>query len=267
MNEKEYPFIEEEWKPITEKSVPGIIPNKYLISNMGRVYNTKRNIYQKIVPSDYKLQNPYYRVSLETQDGRTRYYLIHRILMIEFNCIDLYKDMQVNHKDGIKLHNFISNLEWCTCSENIQHAFDKGLKSQYRGEDCSWSTITNEQAEKIAQLLTEQKYTHQQIADIIGCSKSVVADIQQGQNWKYLYKKYNLERYKKKLYWRFTDDQLHMIFKYFQDNKNKYSKLSDLYRHALKDLFNIEYTTSASATMSRLYNRQTRTDISKLYDF
>ena len=35
---------------------------------------------------------------------------------------------QVNHMDGNKENNAVTNLEWCTCSENQYHGFNTGLK-------------------------------------------------------------------------------------------------------------------------------------------
>ena len=178
----------EQWKFITERSVPGVVPNTYYISDFGRVYSLLSNNFLKPTIT----WNGYYRVCLRNINKTSRYHLIHRIVMIEFHPIVNYQNMQVNHIDGIKQHNFDINLEWCTASENITHAFRTGIKTQYKGEECSYATITNEQADNIAKLLSEQKYSHKQIADIIGCSSNVVQNISTGSTWREYHNKYEL---------------------------------------------------------------------------
>lgn len=59
--------------------------------------------------------------------------LMHRAVALTFIPIpEKYKDipieqLQVNHIDGNKLNNDVSNLEWCTCKENVHHAIITGL--------------------------------------------------------------------------------------------------------------------------------------------
>ncbi len=50
-----------------------------------------------------------------------RYYA-HRLVLIAYSGFDL-SDKDVNHINGIKSDNRIENLEWCTRSENITHAY------------------------------------------------------------------------------------------------------------------------------------------------
>jgi hypothetical protein len=42
---------------------------------------------------------------------------------------------EVNHKDGDKLNNSMSNLEWITSSGNKIHAYKNGLNNQKGGKE------------------------------------------------------------------------------------------------------------------------------------
>lgn len=257
-------FYYEIWKPITQKSVPNVCEGIYYISNFGRVISYARRNPVYMTPT--MTNNGYFRVCLKLTNNTNRYQLIHRILMVEFYPTYGYEELQVNHKDGDKSANYFANLEWMTCSENIQHAFDNGLKTAKKGEDCSHSTITNEQADQIAKLISEGK-SRREIAEQIGCDVSVVWRISTGCAWKEVHDKYNLDLYKRDLKLYLSDEDLHKLCKYFEIHSKEYEIKNDLYRHALKDLFGIEYQNSFSGTLSRIYNKQTRIDITGQYNY
>lgn len=53
---------------------------------------------------------------------------IHRLVATTFIPNDNPKRIYVNHKDGNKHNNSVSNLEWVTPSENATHAYQTGLR-------------------------------------------------------------------------------------------------------------------------------------------
>lgn len=98
---------EEIWKPVAG------LEDKYCVSNLGRFYSKIKN---KIM----SLQTDKDGYLLICLNGKVR--RAHRIIAQTFlnNCDNL---PQINHKDGNKSNNNITNLEWCTASYNMKHRF------------------------------------------------------------------------------------------------------------------------------------------------
>lgn len=88
----------------------------------------------EIILKTYSDKSGYVYVSLTDSNKTSKKLKIHRLLAITFipNPNNL---PQVNHKDGVKDNNALSNLEWCTPGENQKHAFSLGLKKGKKGSE------------------------------------------------------------------------------------------------------------------------------------
>lgn len=94
--------------------------NRYEISSFGNVRNKKTEKYIKPTCDPHG----YYFVTLrKVGETKTNSNKIHRLVAIAFIPNERNK-IQVNHKDGIKTNNNVSNLEWTSQSENMRHALD-----------------------------------------------------------------------------------------------------------------------------------------------
>lgn len=60
---------------------------------------------------------------------------VHRLVALTFLGDPPDGKPWINHKDGNKANNHVSNLEWTSISENIQHKFDAGLQVMPKGSD------------------------------------------------------------------------------------------------------------------------------------
>ena len=98
--------------------------NDYLIDENGNIFSTKLNRF--IVQS--VSNKGYHRVSLN-QSKYKRQYQLHR-LVAETYIPNPKNKPQVNHIDGNKSNNHVSNLEWVTGSENVLHAVKIGLRDK-----------------------------------------------------------------------------------------------------------------------------------------
>ena len=96
----------------------------YKISPQGEIFS----LYQNRLLNGWIQSSGYKAVSLYKNGKATKFHL-HTLLAQAFipNPLNL---PEVNHKDGNKQNNALSNLEWVTGSQNIRHAFASGLTSK-----------------------------------------------------------------------------------------------------------------------------------------
>ena len=95
----------------------------YLVSSLGNV----KNINGKLKKVVYDSKNDYGYVEL-WKNNKGKKFRIHRLVAETFIPNTLGKE-QVNHIDGDKKNNCVSNLEWVTPKENIRHAIENDLSS------------------------------------------------------------------------------------------------------------------------------------------
>jgi len=116
--------------------------DRYQISNYGRVKS--KEFYQKnhskmqfkpeIILKDADNHNGYRFVGLHFNKHIKQLY-VHRLVATYF-INEIPQGMEINHIDGVKHNNHVSNLEIVTRSENSLHANRTGLRKSPRGTKC-----------------------------------------------------------------------------------------------------------------------------------
>lgn len=103
------------------------IEKNYYVDIEGRVYSNRK--FNKITElKQYKTgHKEYVKVRISKKD-----HFVHRLVATAFLNNPENKET-VNHIDGNKSNNHVSNLEWSTRSENTQHAYNTGLHKPYTG--------------------------------------------------------------------------------------------------------------------------------------
>jgi hypothetical protein len=109
---------------------------------------------------------------------------IHRLVAIAFIPNPQNKP-EVNHIDGDRFNNCVSNLEWVTSSENKQHAYDTGLKIPVKGEDHCRAKL-NPELISLAIAMRANGSKLKEISELVGVSSCTLSKAINGKSWKHL---------------------------------------------------------------------------------
>jgi hypothetical protein len=114
------------------KDIPGY-EGRYSIDRYGNILSYTRISISKKNPSKYKPKRLSHSISstgypVVRLGNPPKTLLVHRLIAITFLKNDK-NHLYINHKDGNKLNCKASNLEWCSCRENIIHATQSQTKS------------------------------------------------------------------------------------------------------------------------------------------
>lgn len=156
-----------EWKRIHH--------SKYLVSDTGLIYSE----YENILLKPFKNNQGYLQVDL-FDSGTKQRLQVNRIVANAFIPNPENKPI-VNHINGIKTDNEVSNLEWCTYSENTIHSYETGL--QARGEDKTLAKLTEKDVLEIQSLFESKEMLDRDIAVKYGVTSGVISAIRLGKTW------------------------------------------------------------------------------------
>lgn len=164
-----------------EKRINDFLPNikdLYTINDNGEIFS---DISGKMKTRN-KGNTEYQIINFMTQEGKKKTYRVHRLVMMAFKPIEDMDNLEVNHIDGDKKNNALSNLEWCSASENQKHAFQTGLQQPRKGEKSNFSKLTQANIDKIFEL-RNLGWLQKDIASQIGCTRSNISYILNHKTW------------------------------------------------------------------------------------
>lgn len=151
---------QEQWK-----EVPGY-EGQYCVSSIGRVYSIERSV-EDSRGRTYKIPgrilkqrkniDGYMIVGL-AKDGKQIVYRVHRLVAAAFLNMPIRTGIEatVNHINGIKTDNQVSNLEVVSQRENNIHAVNTNLVN-HNGEHNGRAKLTASQVAEIRYLATQDK--------------------------------------------------------------------------------------------------------------
>ena len=158
--------------------------DNFFVNELGEVFREGK----KLTPHSSGAGDKYYRQRIYNLDGTVYRKDIHR-LVAETWLPNPNNLPCVNHKNGNKRDNRVSNLEWCTFQHNNQHAFDTGLNGNVL-EGHHRAVLTNTEIHELCKLMQDGG-RNCEIANNPSITASMLSDIKARRRWVEISKDYN----------------------------------------------------------------------------
>lgn len=162
--------LNEIWKPVVGYE------DLYQVSNLGRVKSFHRNSEGDLMSLSNDQEG--YKILHLSNKGR-KMFKVHRLVAEAF--LGHSDKPCVNHKNGIKHDNRLSNLEWATNKENIRHAINLGLTPK-----CSRRRFTDEEVIDIRSKFKPWRYTARMLAKEYNCPLNTMREVCKGKTYKWV---------------------------------------------------------------------------------
>lgn len=155
----------------------------YLVSRLGEIFSRFTDNFLKLSES----KTGYLVVNIR-KNGKRQPEYVHR-LVAEVFIPNPENKPQVNHKDGNKHNNCVSNLEWVSDAENKEHAVKTGLILS--GDKLGRSRYTEEQVREICNLFQSGKSIGEVIVSVnFHTTRSTLLNIRSRRDWQHVSREY-----------------------------------------------------------------------------
>ena len=174
------------------KDVVGYV-GYYEVSNQGSIRSIDRYVYnpkggkalRKGQILKQREEKGYMRVSLRKSVKDKSDKRVHRLVAEAF-LPNPKNSRFVNHIDANKSNNEVSNLEWVTFQENMDHAKEHNLFNSPKGSNHHKATITEDTVRAMRKLYAEGNHTQKQISEEFSVHLSKAKHILAGRTWKHV---------------------------------------------------------------------------------
>jgi hypothetical protein len=169
--------MHEEWRKI-----PGF--DLYEASSLGRIRRAKPGVSTSAgrIINPWFEANGYLRVALR-RDRKTIKMWVQRVIALAFHGEPSSDEMEAAHADGVKTHNFPTNIRWATPKENADDDMRLGLR---RMGSKAWNAkLTESQVDEIRRA-PRQHGIATEMAARYGISRGQLYSVRAGRAWKHV---------------------------------------------------------------------------------